>query len=76
MNFVQTAEIDLFAMATKMLNLHTRKKKKKKKKKKKINSSEAIRGMKLKFWRNIHFIAVAHVLSSLWLPKISSHQKQ
>ena len=75
MIFVQTAEIDLFAMATKMLNLHTRKKKKKKKKSK-INSSEAIRGMKLKFWRNIHFIAVAHVLSSLWLPKISSHQKQ
>ena len=50
MNFFQTAEFDWFrglvAMATKMLNLR--------KNIKKIISSEAIRGMKLKLYRNVH----------------------
>ena len=67
MNFVQTAEFDWLPW----LNLR--------KKYSKIISSEAIRGMKLKLCRNVHninlyknmfFIAVAQVLSSLWQLKI------
>ena len=64
----------LVAMATERLNLR--------KKYSKIIFSEAIRGMKLKLCRNVHnislyksyvfffFVAVAHVLSSLWQLKV------
>ena len=76
MSFVQTAEFDwlpwLVAMATERLNYQ---------KYSKIISSEVIRGMKLKFCRNVHniriyknlfLIAVTHVLSLLWhLLKVS-----
>ena len=60
-------------MATERLNLR--------KKNLKIISSEAIKGMKLKHRSNVHnfslyknmfFIAVAHVLSLLWQLKVST----
>ena len=73
----------LLKILSKTLNLigcHGNRKAKFAKKYSKIISSEAIRGMKLKLCRNDHnvslykiyfFIAVAHLLLSLWQLKIS-----